>query len=162
MKFEHELAFGSLLLQLRNNGSLPAFVERVWTAAHPWDQYPNTSLDPNIAEHINKHIATPLKPRGVIFPQQAVSEPSGYGIMKSQIDIARNQAMGLVIVIRGVVRYTYPGDFAIHYTTFHVHIFRAAGSAARGEWGPLPTENGALVPAVELLVTNLMDQTEAT
>ena len=161
MKFEHESAFGSLGLQLRNNGSLPAFVERVWTAAHPWDQYPATSLDPHITEQINKYIATPLKPRGVIFPQQAVSEPSGYGIMKSQIDIARNQAMGLVIVIRGVVRYTYPViRHPLHYVSCS-HI-QSHWLGCTGRVGALPTENGALVPAVELLVTNWMGQTDAT
>jgi hypothetical protein len=159
---DNEMISGPLTLQIRNNGTLPAFVDRAMVAAHPWDMS-STSRDPFITGQIKKDVAEPLVPHGVIFPQQEVSERRPYGLQKSQmIGITQNLMVGFVVVIRGVIKYAYPGDSAVHYTTFHVHIVRVPDPTAPTEWRPLPIESGALVPAAELFVTHELGRTEAT
>jgi len=153
---------GSFTLELLNTGTLPAYVDIPWKAGLCWDMNPATSDEPRITRLINVYKAEPLTRRGVIFPQQSASEPYVIVIRKDAADIARNMMMGLVPVLRGAIRYDYPGSMQTHFTTFHVHIVRTPDQSAMFAWHPIPTDDGIIIPANDLLVTSQLGETEAT
>lgn len=153
---------GSFTLELLNTGSLPAYVDVSCKTALCWDMNPATSDDPRITYVINGYKTAPLTRRGIIFPQQMVSEPYTIVIRKDAADIAKNIMMGLVAVLRGAIRYDYPGSIQTHFTTYHVHVMTTPGPAAALSVHPIPTDDGTVVPVSHLFVTNQVGETEAT
>ena len=153
---------GFFRLEFTNSGALPANVDRTCNAAYPWNMNPATSDEPRVSYIINSYKSTPLTRRSVIFPQQTVEEALQASIWLPGKEITNNMAMGFVLVLRGAIRYDYPGNTQVHYTTFHVHVMRALDPAAVSPLHTIPTDDGVVIPASEIFIANQAGETEAT
>ena len=111
---------------------------------------------------INGYKAAPLTRFGVIFPQQLVEEHFPIELPAFSINIAKNTLMGFVPVLRGAIKYDYPGSAQPHFTTFHVHIVKVQNRTASSGWHPIPTDKATTIQASDLFVTSQIGETEAT
>ena len=90
------------------------------------------------------------------------SEPYAVVMRKDAADVAQNTMTGMVAGLRGAIRYDYPGSTQTHFTTYHVHVMTRPDPAATFIVRPIPTDDGATVPANSLFITNQIGETEAT
>jgi hypothetical protein len=152
-------------LELTNSGTLPAYTMGAELNVYPWGA--TTGLND---EHITDRWAR-FKPervirKAVIFPQQTVADLHGGVIQVSEIERADNSRgigrEGFVPTIRGAVWYDYPGNSQVHLTTFHVFVVKRGTPDMPSYWQTLPTDDGAIVPTDDLVVTSAFGETDAT
>jgi hypothetical protein len=154
----------SFILELANSGTLPAFAAKPDINFYPWGATSPVS-DSHITERWARFRPERVQRQSVIFPQQIISHHYEGTFPVSDVDKALNRRgggrQGFVISVRGVIWYDYPGTSQVHSTTFHSHMVRKGEPESPANWRNLPIDEG-IVPTDDLLVTNLIGETEAT
>ena len=154
--------YGTFSLELSNVGNLPANIAKPELAIIPWDLDQSTTKEPMIDHVIKIYLASDIKRQGVVFPQQTANEPGGLTMRTSEAMVGINSLNGLVLVIRGAVKYDWTGADKVHHTTFHVHVVYRHNPDQQYIWSGLPWESLRTIPVANLFVTNSMGRTEAT